>query len=100
MASPQRPFGQDEIALHQAAGFGIDDAGHLHPIDQRNHHGDDPQARAQERCQHDGKKQGRKGHHQIGKAHQRIADEAAHIAGQNADPKARSQPRCHWRQGR
>lgn len=88
MAGAERAFGHDEIPLHQPAGFGIDDAGDLHPVDERNHHGDDPEARLQKGCQHDGEKQCRKGHHQIGEAHQDVARQSAEITGDDADEEA------------
>ncbi|MNF18797.1 hypothetical protein D3C80_2231150 [compost metagenome] len=45
MPGTERPLGQDEVALHQSARFGVDDARHLHPVDERDDHGDDPEAR-------------------------------------------------------
>ena len=80
-----RPFRLDEFALGQRARLGVGDARDLRPV----HHGDDqrhdPQARPEDRGEHDGEEQRRKGHHQVGEAHQRAADEAAEEPGGDPD---------------
>ena len=85
MSRPERAFGKNEIALHEPARLGEDDPRHLDPVHQRDHHGDDPEARAEKGREHDRQQQRRKGHHEIGEAHDRIADETAEIARHHAD---------------
>ena len=100
MPGAERALGQDEVALHEPARLGIDDARHLHPIDQGDHQRDDPQAGPQQRRQNDREQKRREGHHQIGEAHQRIPDKPAHIAGHDADDHSDHRPRRRWRRGR
>ena len=89
-----RALGVDELALGERARLGVDDARGLHPVHQRDHHGDDPQARLEDRGEADRQQQRREGHHQVGEAHQRAADPAAEIAGGDADQRADQQRRA------
>ena len=90
-ACADRALGVDELALGERARLGVDDARGLHPVHQRDHHGDDPQARLEHGRQADGEQQRRERHHQVGEAHQRAADPAAEIAGGDADQRADEQ---------
>ena len=65
--------------------LGVDDAGGLDPVHQRDHQRDDPEARLQDGGEADGEQQRGKRHHQIGEAHQRAADPAAEIASRDSD---------------
>ena len=49
MPGAKRAFGQNKIPLYEPARLGIDDARHLHPVDERDHERDDPQAGSQQR---------------------------------------------------
>ena len=93
-AGADRALGVDELALGERAGLGVDDARGLHPVHQRDHHGDDPQAGLEHGGEADRQQQRRKRHHQVGEAHQRGADPAAEIAGGDADQRADQQRRA------
>ena len=78
----------DELPLGQRGGLGVDHAGDLHPVHQRDHQGHDPQGRLEDRRQRDREEQGREGHHQVGQAHDRGTEPAAQIAGDDSEHRA------------
>ncbi len=57
VAGTERAFGEDEVALGEAAGLGVDDAGDLHPVHHGDHKRHDPERGLEERGEHDGEQQ-------------------------------------------
>ena len=90
-AGPGRAQGArrlDVLACDQGSCFRVDDPCDLHPVHQRDHHGDDPQGRCEDGRKRDGQEQGRKGRHQVGEAHDGSACPALDVAGDDAEQGA------------
>ena len=73
----QRPFRRDEVAGREGGSLGIDHPRRLHPVHQRDDHGDDPERGLEDRGQADRQQQRGEGHHQVGEAHQRSSGRGA-----------------------
>ena len=88
MPAPRARAASMNSLLGQCDRLGIDDAGDLHPIHQRDDEHDDDEAGLQDGGEGDGEQKRRERHHQIREAHDGGADETAQEAGDHSEPGA------------
>ena len=78
----------DIFAFRQPHRLGIDHPGDLHPVHQGDHDDDDGKAGLEDGGERDGEQERRKGHHQVGEAHDRGPRRAPQISRGNPQKTA------------
>ena len=78
----------DVFSRCKRRGLRINDPGNLHPVHQRDHHGDDPQGGCENGRQADRQQECRKCHHEVGETHDGGTHPALNVARDNSEQRS------------